>query len=167
MKKKPYLYCLLLLILLPLFQGCPYEAKAPLGDKANGRVNENLFGIWYSDQKVNPSRSIISKGSDNEYKIIHHREVNAKIEISEFCAYTTQVGKETFMNVYEPVKRYTAGGFLIYKITMLDPNTIKITELDKYKVPLDVDTREELISFIQTNKGIYGDSETWIREQKR
>ena len=167
MKKKPYLYCLVLLILLPLLQGCPYESKMPLGHKSNGTVNEKLFGTWYSDRKVNPSRSIISKGSDHEYKIVHHREVNAKIEISEFCAYTTQIRNETFINVYEPVKRYTSGGFLIYKIAVLDPNTIKITELDKYKVPLDVDTREELISYIQTNKGIYGDSETWLREQQQ
>ena len=160
-------YLLLLLVLLPLLTGCPYESSEALGEKENALVQKKIVGTWLSTRQPQQNRSVITIGEDNVYKIRHFREVNAKVEVSEFEAFITPVGNKYFVNVYEPDKRYTSGGYLIFMLEILDNNKIKLTEVDKYKVPAGINSKNALLQYIRAgvNDGsIFANSETWIRE---
>ena len=165
-RRKTYLYILLLLI-FPFITGCPYESKIPVGNKEQAVFDPDLEGTWFSRKDKNGSKSIISRTDKNEYLIKHYKESENKIDITEFNAYIVKLGNDYFVNVYEPNIHYTSGGFLIFRIDKLNPSSIKITELDRYKAPLEFTSKDELHKFLLeniNNKTIFAESEIWDKK---
>jgi hypothetical protein len=90
---------LLLVFILPLLWGCPYESTVPLGKSCKVKIDAELLGEWRSREKGESFRMTIQQFNDHELLITATEE--RKIKRDVIRAFVTLVKDERFLNVQE------------------------------------------------------------------
>lgn len=158
---------LFLILILPLLQACPYESNIPIESKEKAPVLPVLEGIWESGSSAKPSQTVITSLNPHEYLVKHYRQVNNKIAIYKFQGFLTKVDDLYFVNLYEPELNFTKGGYLIFKLTILGPEMIKLSEVNRYSLKTQFATSQELKDYLIKNKNngtLFNTSEVWNKK---
>ena len=111
-KVVPFLVVLPMLLLLT---GCPYNSKVPLSNTPKVAVDANLLGTW---QTVNDKDSIdmkIFSFNSLEYYIDVRPTLKNSSEISRYRTFVSMVGKEKIVNM-EDLDKKGEYNFFSYKL---------------------------------------------------
>ena len=87
------------LLLLPvLMSSCVLQSEKPLGDKADLTVDDNLPGMWSSDQEGETNYLVVLKNDKGCYQFITF-DKTFRSDFSSYTGYVTAVGAERYLNL--------------------------------------------------------------------
>lgn len=137
---------LVLFTLAIMLGGCPYESKVPI-DKPAIKINTALLGYW--DDAREKERYTVNQIDDFTYKIDQRKDSG---EVKIYNAYLSSVGKDLFLNIYNPAE--TAPKFMFYKIAIAEG--AKAVTLSSVTENIDemFERPEDLKAFFEKNKSL-------------
>lgn len=137
---------LMLMALAVLLGGCPYESKVPL-DKPSIKINEDLLGNYRAEKdKLHYTVNRLNKFT---YKIDEQKDSG---EVKIYYGYLSNVGKEQFLNVYDPAE--TTPEYMFYKVaTAPDGKTITLSSVTE-NIDEKFEKAEDLKAFFEKNKDL-------------
>lgn len=144
----------LLLAVLLLCAGCPYESAVPLSDP-EAPIDRQLLGKW---QKEGDEKTtyIVEEKKEKQYQVVEKR-YNADEdtwELSLYRAHLTSIEGQHFLNVqpYETNRRAeeNTGNFYLYKLQRSDSEQVVLLPLSGY-IRENFDNSQQLHHFVQQN----------------
>ncbi|MBW2039215.1 MAG: hypothetical protein JRI46_06415 [Deltaproteobacteria bacterium] len=103
-KRKWSIGLLLLVFILPLLWGCPYDSEVPLSKSSKAKIDKELLGEWkFADEKEQESGTISIRQFNNHelviYMLVEHKSKGGEIECEIYRAFVTVIKDEKFLNV--------------------------------------------------------------------
>ncbi len=97
---------LLLVLILALLCGCPYDSDVPLSKSSKATIDTELIGEWEFAQKEEEASGTIHicQFNDHElviYILVKHESKKGEIECKIHRAFVTVIKDEKFLNVQE------------------------------------------------------------------
>jgi hypothetical protein len=106
-----------------LFMGCPYESKVPVDDLSKAKADNSLKGN-FSEKGSEDYRYKVTI-EDNMYKIVK-KKTSSEDEPTIYYGFTSKVGDQTYMNVYEESSDASSRKYYIYKFEKKDEDRVKL-----------------------------------------
>jgi hypothetical protein len=160
-----------IVILLPfLLWGCPYEAKAPLGESGKAPIDRELLGEWKNTEQGEPFTMTIQQFNEHEFLISGAEFKNGICNCEAMRAFVTVIQGERFLNVQEIKGESESRGWWIAKYTV-SGDTLRAWIVEDKLFTKPFTSSRELYRFIKKNlhnKELYGDASppTWQRIAK-
>jgi hypothetical protein len=92
---------LLLLAIVMLSNGCPYESDVPLGPCNTARLDGTLFGRWELYDTPEDPIGAVSIYPFNEHEVLILLQEKGKEKIDLIRAFVTTIGKQRFLNLQD------------------------------------------------------------------
>jgi hypothetical protein len=149
---------LLLVFILPLLWGCPYESKVPLCKSTKAEIDQQLLGKW-ENKGQDSGTMIIQQFNDHELLILAAETRKGVCDCEAMRAFVTVVQGERFLNVQE-IKASEAerGWYLVHYAVSGETLTARV--VDDKLITTPVTSSRALYRFIKHNlhdKALYGD----------
>ena len=150
MKKIHYILSFALVSLL--FMGCPYSSETPI-DKPSVKIDNNLIGVWGTDNESDSTKYTVSKIDDFTYLIKKESTSSNETTITKYKGYLSDVGGTKFMNIWADDGSETAK-YYFYKIEFADNNKKFIMHEVTDNIQETFTSSDDLKKFIQANMNL-------------
>lgn len=138
----------IVLIIIFLLYGCPYDSIVPLCDPAKGKVDQDLTGKWIKEEKNERGALIIDQFNGQELILLVVEDGGKKVE--RMRAFTTVIDGEKFLNVQAIKDNYDKRTWMFVNYTVSgDVMSFNIVEDSIFKSKLK--NSDELFAFIKKN----------------
>jgi hypothetical protein len=153
---------LLLVFILPLLGGCPYESKVPLSNSGAAKIDTALLGEWKNTEEGEPFTMIIQQFNDHELLLLGIED--GKVQREVMRAFVTIVKDEHFLNVQEIKGLLATRGWHLANYAIAG-KTLSIRIVDDKLITKPFISSRALYAFVKKNlrnKELYGDGSTMI-----
>jgi hypothetical protein len=148
---------LVILFILPLLCGCPYESKVPLSKVSKATIDQVLLGEWKNTDQAEPFTLIIQQFNDHELLIMGME--NGKVQRDVMRAFVTVIKDERFLNVQDIKEPPDKRVWYLAKYT-ISGDTLTAWTVDDKLFTKPVTSSRALYSFVKKHlrdKVLYGD----------
>jgi hypothetical protein len=133
-----------------LLFGCPYEAKFPLSNPNESKIDTNFVGNWneISTKNDEPPYSLdVNIFNDHEYIAQMMTRDKGSLMIQGYRVFETTLYHQKFLNVQEIGNKPK---YKFYKYS-ISADTLRIAAISKDSIKVEFNNREELEEYILKN----------------
>ena len=123
----------LTIVIVSLLTSCGPDARYPIDEKPEVKVDKRLFGKWILTEEHEGKYRVdsdivymLTKEDDYQYHVLLRAKKDGKYVEDSTIAYLSKIDKEPFVNIY---LKDDPGGYIFLKIVKIDADKILATSL--------------------------------------
>jgi len=120
-------------VIAALLTSCGPDAKYPIDDRPNVKVDKRLFGKWILTEEHEGKYRVdsdivytLTKENDYKYHVLLRAKKDGRYVEDSTTAYLSKIDKEPFVNIY---LKDDPGGYIFLKIVKVSADKILATSL--------------------------------------